>query len=188
MTKALSSIFKKAEIKGPVHHTLYRKSAVSQCHARHKEISSNLADLMAHREGTAEKYYRLFGKNKSSVKASKKLHGVMRNCEENDKELRTRKAINKSSESELVTADSPGTERAPWKEESLQALLNLFAEEISLQSVTMSLVREKIQSDPILCKESPKRVYDRIRAEWRYKSQIHAIYFLRIKMICFSYK
>ena len=35
MTEALSSIFKKAGIKGPVHHTLYRKSAVSQCHARH---------------------------------------------------------------------------------------------------------------------------------------------------------
>ena len=64
MTKDLSSIFKKAGIKGPVHHTLYRKSAVSQCHARHKEISSNLADLMAHREGTAEEYYRLFEKNK----------------------------------------------------------------------------------------------------------------------------
>ena len=163
-TKALSSIFKKAGIKGPVHHTLYRKSAISQCHARHKEISSNLVDLMAHRECTAEKYDRLSEKNKLSVKASKKLHGIMRNCEENDKELSTRKAVNGSSECELVTADSPGTERAPWKEESLQALLNLFAEEISLQSVIMSLVREKIQSDPILCKESPKRVYVRIRA------------------------
>ena len=111
----------------------------------------------------------------------------MRNCEENDKELSTRKAVNGSSECELVTADSPGTERAPWKEESLQALLNLFAEEISLQSVIMSLVREKIQSDPISCKESPKRVYDRIRAEWRYKSQINAINFLIITMICCSY-
>ena len=46
MTEALSSIFKKAGIKGPVHHTLYRKSAISQCHARHKEISSNLVDLI----------------------------------------------------------------------------------------------------------------------------------------------
>lgn len=43
----------------------------------------------------------------------------MRNCEENDKELSTRKAVNESSESELVTADSPGTERAPWKEDVL---------------------------------------------------------------------
>ena len=55
MTKVLSSIFKKARIDGPVHghHTLYRKSAVSECHSHHKEISSNLADLMAHREDTA---------------------------------------------------------------------------------------------------------------------------------------
>ena len=43
----------------------------------------------------------------------------MRNCEENDKKLSTRKAVNESSESELVTADSPGTERAPWKEDVL---------------------------------------------------------------------
>ena len=62
-------------------------------------------------------------------------------------------------------------ERAPWKEESLQVRQNLFAEEVSLQSVTMSLFREKIQSDPILCKESPIRVYGRIRAEWCHGSQ-----------------
>lgn len=85
---------------------------------------------MAHREGTAEKYNRVFEKNKSSVEASKKLHGVMRNCEKNDKELGTRKAVNESSACELVTADSLGMERAPWKEESLQTLKNLFAEEI----------------------------------------------------------
>ena len=85
-------------------------------------------------------------------------HGVIRNCEKDDKKLGTRKAVNESNECELVTAASLGMERAPWKEESLQALQNLFAEEISLQSFTMSLVREKIQSDPILCKESPKRV------------------------------
>ena len=36
-------------------------------------------------------------------------------------------------------------EQAPWKEESLQTLQNLFAKEISLLSVTMSLVREKNQ-------------------------------------------
>ena len=46
----------------------------------------------------------------------------MRNCEKNDEELGTRKAVDESNESELVTADSLGTERAPWKEESLQAL------------------------------------------------------------------
>ena len=82
----------------------------------------------------------------------------MRNCENNDKELGTRKAANESGECELVIADSLGTNKLPGKKVLLQALQNLFAEEISLQSFTMSLVREKIQSDPILCKESPKRV------------------------------
>ena len=70
--------------------------------------------------------------------------GVMRNCEKNDKELGTRKEVNVSKECELVTADSLGTERARRKEESSQALQILFAKEISLQSVTMSLVRGKI--------------------------------------------
>ena len=43
----------------------------------------------------------------------------MRNCEKNDEELGTRKAVDESNESELVTADSLGTERAPWKEDVL---------------------------------------------------------------------
>ena len=66
--------------------------------------------------------------------------------------------VNESNEYELVTADCQGTERAPWKEELLQALQNLFAEEISLQSVTMS------------------------------PSLANAIYLLRITMICCSCK
>ena len=38
MMKALGLIFKKACVNGPVHHTLYRKSAVSRCQDKHKEI------------------------------------------------------------------------------------------------------------------------------------------------------
>ena len=80
MSRALSSIFQKAGIDGPMSHTLYRKSAVSECHQNRKDISGNLADLMAHRESTAEKYYRVFDKRRSSVKASEVLHGIMRNA------------------------------------------------------------------------------------------------------------
>ena len=46
-TKALGSIFKKAGIEGPIHHTLHRKSAVTHCHDKYKEMSSHLSDLMA---------------------------------------------------------------------------------------------------------------------------------------------
>ena len=57
----------------------------------------------------------------------------MRNFEKNDKELGTRKAANESGECELVIADSLGTNKLPGKKVLLQALQNLFAEEISLQ-------------------------------------------------------
>ena len=58
ITSAIGSIFKKAGVEGRIHHTLYCKSAVTLFHEKHKEISSHLADVMAHRETTAEKYYR----------------------------------------------------------------------------------------------------------------------------------
>ena len=35
----------------------------------------------------------------------------------------------------------------------------------------MGCVREKIKCDPVLCHEDPKRVYDKVRAQWRYKGK-----------------
>ena len=84
MSKALQAIFQKAGIEGPMSHTLYRKSAVSECHQNRKEISGNLEDLMAHRESTAEKHYRVLDKSRLSVKASQVLHGMMRNEEKSN--------------------------------------------------------------------------------------------------------
>ena len=87
MSKASQAIFQKAGIEGPMSHTLM--SAVSECNQNRKEISGNLADLMAHREPTAEKYYRVFDKSRSSVKASQVLHGMMRNEEQsNEKRIK----------------------------------------------------------------------------------------------------
>ena len=78
MSKALQAIFQKAGIEGPMSHTLYRKSAVSECHQNRKEISGNLEDLMA------EKHYRVLDKSRLSVKASQVLHGMMRNEEKSN--------------------------------------------------------------------------------------------------------
>ena len=64
-TKALGSIFQKAGVEALIHHTLYRKSAVTNCHDKHKDMSSHFADHMAHRESTAEKYSTLFDERKS---------------------------------------------------------------------------------------------------------------------------
>ena len=56
ISKAIQSVWKKAGISGPVHSTLFRKGAVTTCHSSQKEMSSNLADLMAHKEDTAKRY------------------------------------------------------------------------------------------------------------------------------------
>lgn len=167
ITCAIGSIFKKAGVEGRVHHTLYRKSAVTRCHDKYKEISSNLADLMAHRESTAEKYYRHTEKTKSSVKASQRLHATMRGYSPTKKENET---VEKCRED--IQEESAPLSRSPWKEDSLQALREIFEEEISAQDITLACVREKIESHPVLGQEDPKRVYDRIRAEWRYKANI----------------
>ena len=162
MTKAIGSIFKKAGIDGPIHHTLYRKSAVSRCHDQHKDISSNLADLMAHREDTAQKYYRVFEKSKSSVKASQRLHGIMRNsghgetvtCSEELPDTEQKNVC----EMHATGEQSSCTKRSPWTEDAIEAVQSVFKEEIDAQKISIDTVREKIKLNPCLKKESPKRV------------------------------
>lgn len=172
MTKALGSIVKKAGVNGPVHHTLYRKSVVSRCHDKHKEISGNLADLIAHREITEQKYYRVLEKSKSSVKASQKLRGIMRNTDESSRAKQQAQTYphEVTVDDTAVQDESLVAEGAPWREESMDAIRTLFAEEIIVQNITISCVRQKIQDDPILSKGEPKRVYARVRAEWRFKA------------------
>ena len=171
MSKALQAIFQKAGIEGPMSHTLYRKSAVSECHQNRKEISGNLADLMAHRESTAEKYYRVLDKSRSSVKASQVLHGMMRNEEKsNEKRLKEKKEEKSNSGSvEEMTNEKRNSQSL---EEKMDATKKLFGPEIDAQSISIATFREKICLDPILCNEDEKKVYDKIRAQWRYKAQV----------------
>ena len=55
ISKAIQSVWKKAGIAGPIHSTLFRKGAVTVCHSSQKEMTSDLADLMAHKEDTAKR-------------------------------------------------------------------------------------------------------------------------------------
>ena len=54
-------------------------------------------------------------------------------------------------------------------EEKKNAIRHLFSAEINAQSISIASVREKIRSDPILCNEGAKKVYDQVRAQWRYQ-------------------
>ena len=60
ISKAIQSVWKKAGIAGPIHSTLFRKGAVTVCHSSQKEMTSDLADLMAHKEDTAKRYTVLY--------------------------------------------------------------------------------------------------------------------------------
>ena len=171
VTKALGSIFKKAAVEGPIHHTLYRKSAVTRCHNKHKDMSGHLADLMAHRESTAEKYYRLFDKRKSSVKASQALHGMMREATQEEEKQESKQTVEKFPENIDFQDKHILTARSPWNKDSLTAVQALFQEEIAKQDISLDCVREEIKCDPVLRLEDPKRVYDKVRAQWRYKGK-----------------
>ena len=51
---AINAALEKGGMQGHILSTLFRKSAVTNVHARHNELRSDLADLMAHKETTAQ--------------------------------------------------------------------------------------------------------------------------------------
>lgn len=64
-------------------------------------------------------------------------------------------------------AGSPS--RAPWSSVVVDEIRRLFHEEILEKSLSLKSVKEKIAGSEIL-EEDPKRVYDRVWAEWRFPS------------------
>ncbi|CAH3163406.1 unnamed protein product, partial [Porites lobata] len=166
ISKAIQSVWKKAGTAGPIHSTLFRKGAVTVCHSSQKEMTSDLADLMAHKEDTAKRYYRLTEKSKTCVKASQQLHTVMRvNSQKDSVEENT------CSKEELEPSEqeAPGSaSRVPWSSVAVDEIRRLFHEEILGKSLSLKSVKEKISGSEILKNEDPKRAYDRVRAEWRF--------------------
>lgn len=88
---------------------------------------------MAHRESTAEKYYRLFDKRKSSVKASQALHVMIREGTQKEEKQESKQAVEKSPENIDFQDKRILTARSPWNEDSLTAVQALFQEEIATQ-------------------------------------------------------
>ena len=59
---------------------------------------------------------------------------------------------------------------APWSSVAVDEIRRLFHEEILEKSLSLKSVKEKIAGSEILEEEHPKRVYDRVRAKWRFPS------------------
>ena len=130
-------------------------------HTNHKDMTGQLADLMAHRVDKQEK-------QKSCVEAAAKLPSIMR---------RTKKVLEECNSTTTMEEDNPAatkdsTEKhVTWKKQQIEAMGELFREEIDQKSVTMGIVREKITDNVILCNHDPKKICDRVRSEWRHKSE-----------------
>ncbi|XP_068679522.1 uncharacterized protein [Montipora foliosa] len=181
INKAIKSVWKKAGVGGRIHSTLFRKGAVTACHKSHKEIASDLAQLMAHKEDTAVKYYRLSQSAKASVTASQTLHKIMRktssqSCEERSEELPSEQpgedmqqnANEEEAEEDPLKDERRNVLKLPWSEEAVQEIRQLFKKEIEQKKVTMECVKEKIKDSQVFRGEDARRVYDKVRAEWRH--------------------
>ena len=73
-------------------------------------------------------------------------------------------------EEDVPAGTKDSTEKhVTWNKQQIEAIRELFLEEIDHKSVTMAFVREKITNNVILCNQDPKKICDRVRSEWRYK-------------------
>ena len=171
ISTAINAAWRKGGMEGHVTSTIFRKSAVTKVHTRHKGMKSDLADLMAHKEGTAERFYRLKKKEEACVQAASSLPTIMRSAEPKKGVEDTLPTATTSHDVPLEADDRNNKERMLWDEEQVATLKDVFFTEIESKSITMAEVREKIQEHPVLCCRDPRKVYDKIRSEWRFNDK-----------------
>lgn len=167
-------MWKKAQIEAPICSTDFRKGAVTEIYGNHKSYSSNLADLLDHNESTGNRYYHLSDKNNSSLRASKKLALVMRGqskCLPKQDMFDTKKSL-PSEGSQDVPVKCPS--KTPWSSETEEVIKSVFKEEIFQQTVSIETVRQKIAGIPLLVDENPRRVLDKVLAQWRFSKKLES--------------
>lgn len=69
----INTAWKKGGMEGHVLSTIFLKSAVASVHQNHKEMKSQLADLMEHKESTATRFYHLHEKQGTCLQAGRNL-------------------------------------------------------------------------------------------------------------------
>ena len=172
ISTAINAAWRKGGMQGHITSTLFRKSAVTNVHTHHKQMKSDLADLMAHKETTAQRFYRLKEKEEACLQAASSLPHIMRSSEPNKMVKDTPAAGTSSDVTSTIgdknTAIGGFKERMLWKEEDVIALKEIFSKEIEAKSLTLAVVREKIKGHATLRCLDPRKVYDKVRSEWRF--------------------
>ena len=112
-------------------------------------MKSNLADLMAHKGSTAQRFYRLQEKQEACLQAATNLPSITR-ISETKKDKSADDAIQDDVIPEIddnspYTKAEGSTERISWKEAEVKILREVFAQNIRSKSVTMAIVTQTIQ-------------------------------------------
>ena len=108
---------------------------------------------MAHRESTAERYYRVFEKRRSSVKVPHALHRIMRNAEKCYEE-RLKENVEDPLQPGYDSCDiiSPTEATARSKPDvfspiQVQFLLHLFQDMINGATISKPVIMQRVRKD-----------------------------------------
>ena len=107
-------------------------------------------------------------KSNSSVQASKQLRNIMREQSDHPGQTAKPNSISVSLSPSASEAVVPKTSRSSWKEDKEALIKAVFKNEIEHEAITLATVKAKISDHPQLREEDPKRVLDKVRAQWRF--------------------
>ena len=114
ISTAINAAWKKAGIEGHISSTLFRKSAVTAVHTNHQGMKGQLVDLLADKESTAQRYYKLHGKQQSCIKAAAVLPSIMRTTNKASEEGTS---IAKAEDENPVSAEGSKEKQTTWNEQ-----------------------------------------------------------------------
>ena len=140
--------------------TAFRKAAVSAVHECNEQMRGDLANLMVHKQSTADRYYLLKNKSKSAVKTSKELSKIMRSSDA----VSTEENVVMSSKGHASKNSPTPAGRHKFTSARISEIKSAFARHINQKSITMEQVRSTVENVPILHGISQKKVLDKIRS------------------------
>ena len=132
ISTAIDAAWQKAGMEGHVSSTIFRKSTMTKVHEDHKDLRGDLADLMGHKTSTAEK-------EEACIEAANNLTSIMRENQEPVSQPKTPATATKS-----LSQMSFKMDHLSWREEDVNAMKDLFSEEIKEKCITIEVVRNKI--------------------------------------------
>ena len=161
LSAALTSAWRKAGMIGNdrrISGTLMRKSCPTAALKRNNEVKGSVAAHMAHSERTADKHYHIVQKRANSAFAAKQLAAIMHGNSSSMVSSRERKVDPEFNDDNDLTQTPPLCQT--WTDEEHKAVQEVFADQISRQSVTM---RE------VIALKQTHRLLDKIRGLYQFK-------------------